>query len=334
MPFAKMTDPPMVPPGQRTRARPSTNRVAVSDQARSPVSVVVPTQFAWPAIKPFLDAIHPQLVATRAELVIVDGTVDSSALDRHHACSTLPSEQVRIVRSPGSDVFRMRAEGLVAANGQIVAITEDHCVPDPQYLASVLRAHEQYPEPAVAGAVINGTTRRLVDRVNFLLVHARNQPPRDSLPAPGWVPTPTNISYKRGAIPTDVPSRGWIETVHNVVLLHANQVVFDDRIVVRHFQSLGWLGTVKHHFHAGRSMGGLARSAIGSRCAQARWALRSTPLLPAYLVRPIWQVQRTSTGRRAVLPLLPIAAAISAADAVGFACGVLAGPGRSARAVG
>jgi hypothetical protein len=304
------------------------------DPSRPPVSVVVPTRSAWPAIEPLLDSLRPQVIAVGAEIVVVDGTADNSAIDRPGFSTTLPSGSVRMLHSPGSDIFELRALGLVEASGRIVAMIEDHCVPAPEYLAGILRAHEQHAEKAVAGAVTNGSTDRLIDRANFLLVHARNLPPRDSIPGLGWIPTPSNVSYKRDAIPTAVPEPGWIETVHNVALLFANEVAFDDRIVVSHVQSTGRLGTFKNHFHAGKSMGGLARTGIGGRFAQLRWALRSTITLPAHLVRPIWQLQRHSTRyRRAVLPLVPIAAAVSVADAVGFACGVIAGPGRSRQAV-
>ena len=300
-------------------------------QTRPPVSVVVPTRSSWPAIEPLLDAIDQQLLAVGAELVIVDGTVDGSALDPLHA--SVASQFVRVVPSPGSDVFELRALGLDHANGRIIAMTEDHCVPNPEYLDALLRAHEQHVEQAVAGAVTNGSTSRLIDRVNFLLVHARNLPPRNSIPGSGWIPTPSNVSYKRAAIPTDRPNPGWIETIHNVALLHANQVAFDDQIVVRHFQSTGNLGTFKNHFHAGKSMGGLARTAIAGRATRVRWALRATISLPVHLVRPIWQLQGPPPSRRALLPLVSVAAALSAADAVGFACGVIVGPGRSLQAL-
>ena len=103
------------------------------------------------------------------------------------------------------DVFELRALGAAAATGEIVAMTEDHCVPAADYLAAMLAAHERHPQLAVAGAVVNGTTDGSINRVNFLLVHARNVPPRDSLPGSGWIPTPSNISYKRRCLPAERP---------------------------------------------------------------------------------------------------------------------------------
>lgn len=294
---------------------------------RPPASVVVPTRAPWPGVQPVVDALYEQIRATGVELVIADGTDHGNALDRRAAA--LPDTLVRVCARSGADVFELRALGAAAAQGEIVAITEDHSVPGADYLAMILAAHERHPQLAVAGAVVNGATDRAIDRVNFLLTHANNVPPRDSLPGSGWIPTPTNISYKRRCLPAEPPVRGWLETVHNVRLLQDAQVVFDDRIVVRHVQSSGRVGTFRNHFHAGRSMGGLARDAIPGRRARLRWGLKSTAFLPGRLVRPAWREMRRHPSGGSVL-LTPLAVAVSVADAIGFLCGVVAGPGQSA----
>ncbi len=294
---------------------------------RPPASVVVPTRAPWPGVQPVVDALSEQIRATGVELVIADGTDHGNALDRRAAA--LPDPLVRVCARSGADVFELRALGTAAAQGEIVAITEDHCVPEADYLATILAAHERHPELAVAGAVVNGSTDRAIDRVNFLLVHARNVPPRDSLPGSGWIPTPSNISYKRRCLPAEPPVRGWLETVHNVRLLQDAQLVFDERIVVRHVQSTGRVGTFRNHFHAGRSMGGLGRDGVAGRLARLRWALGSSACLPGRLVRPAWREMRRHPSGGSVL-LTPLAVAVSVADAIGFVCGVVAGPGQSA----
>lgn len=295
---------------------------------RPPVSIIVPTRCEWPGVAPVINELRPQLIAAGAELMVVDGTDHGRALDRSTA--GIPPELVRVTRAPGLDIYALRAVGLTEATGEIVAMTEDHCVPAPDYVAAILASHERHSEHAVAGAVINGSTSRLIDRVNFLVVHARNLPLGHVRSDQTWIPTPSNISYKRAAIPSAVPERGWLETVHNVSLLQDNQVALDDRIIVRHVQSTGRVGTFRNHFHAGKSMGGLARTAIGSRAAQLRWGLRSAIRIPGALVRPVWHLRRRSPRDRwAVVTVLPLVVGLSAFDAIGFLCGVLAGAGRS-----
>jgi hypothetical protein len=295
---------------------------------RPSVSVVIPTRAEWPAIEPVVAMLGAQVVDAGAEIVVVDGTMDGSALDRR--IPTPLREHLRVVAAPGSDVFELRARGLLEACGEIVAMSEDHSVPAPDYVTKVLSSHARHPERAVAGAVINGSTDRLIDRVNFLLVHARNLPPRNALPGGSWTPTPTNVSYKRAAIPSDLRDPGWLETVHNVELLHAHEVVFDDTIVMAHVQSIGFFETFRNHFRAGKSTGGLARTAIGTRAQQLRWGLGSSIGLPGHLVRPVWQLRRRwAKNHRALLNVLPLAVALSVFAATGFLFGVIAGPGRS-----
>lgn len=292
------------------------------------VSVVVSTRVPWPGLEPAIDALRDQLVTLGAELVIVDGTERGDALEV--GAAVIPPASLQVVCRPGADIFELRAHGLVAANGEIVAMTEDHCVVAADYLVAVLRAHAEHTEPAVSGAIFNGTAERWIDEANFLITHAGNLPPRASAPFPGWAPTSSNISYKRGSLPTEVPRPGWLETVHNVEILQRHEVVIDDRIVVWHHQSTGRLGTFRNHFHAAKSMGGMACTSIGSRRAQLRWGLRSAIGLPARLIGPAWQVRRRDPSQRTRIPfLLPLLVMISAAAAVGLVCGVLAGPGRS-----
>ncbi|MEX2031760.1 MAG: glycosyltransferase [Dehalococcoidia bacterium] len=295
---------------------------------RPSVSVIIPTTVEWPASEPIVSALQAQVVDAGAEIVVVDGTPTGTALDlglrgaRH--------EHLRVIHSPGSDIFTLRSRGLAEAAGEIVAMTEEHCVPAPDYITTILASHVRHPEQAIAGAVVNGSTRRLIDRVNFMVVHARNLPPREELPGDAWIPTASNASYKRVAISSAHDEPGWLETVRHVQLLHAHEIAFDDGIVVAHVQSLGVLGTFRNHFHAGRSTGGLARTAIGSRARQLRWGLRSTASLPVHLTRPVWQLRNRWSGTSSPIVLvLPIALALSMFDAIGFIFGVIAGPGRS-----
>ena len=168
--------------------------------------MVVPTRCEWPAIEPVVDALRSQLIDVGGELLVVDGTDDGNALDGHEAA--VPPELRRVARSPGSDVFELRARGVAEARGEIVAMIEDHCEPAPDFVATMLASHARHPEQVIAGAVVHGSTTRLIDRANFLVVHARNLPPRTEIPGSAWIPTPSNVSYKRAAVPSEIPERG------------------------------------------------------------------------------------------------------------------------------
>ena len=304
--------------------------MASGTPARASLSVVLPTRDPWPMIAPVIDVLGPALRAIGGELVIVDGTPDASGVDLD--AIPLPSALGRGVRVGTPDVFELRAVGLAEASGDVVAVIEDHCVPATDFVSMILRAHEEHPQQLVAGAVVNGSEERAIDRANFLAVHARNLPPRSSEPPAGWIPSPSNVSYKRSALPRSKPTRGWIETVLNVRMLFDGNVALDDRVLVRHIQCRGVLGTFQNHFHAGRSMGGLGRDAVGPRRDQLRWGLRLTPTIPLALTRPVWG-RRSAAGSREAMKASAIVLALGCADAIGFLTGVVGGPGRSPQLV-
>ena len=74
------------------------------------------------------------------------------------------------ISRPGESVFQMRPVGYAACRGEIVAVTEDHCAPAPDWLDRILAAHVEHPEAiAIGGVVENGTTDHLVDWATFIV---------------------------------------------------------------------------------------------------------------------------------------------------------------------
>src|SRR5690606_21212240 len=103
-----------------------------------------------------------------------------------------------IALPPPRTLAELRTAGLDAASGDIVALTEDHCVPSPDWFVLLLALHQAQPAAAIGGAVDNAATERLVDR----FVYAYEYGPFTSPAAHGPVevlPGP-NVSYKRVAL--------------------------------------------------------------------------------------------------------------------------------------
>src|SRR5258708_16159424 len=95
-------------------------------------------------------------------------------------------------------VPQLRAAGILAARGEIIAITEDHCIPADNWYTALVTAHTEESNPAIGRAVDNAATERnihwavyLCEYINFIspvphgVVH--------DLPGP-------NVSYKREAL--------------------------------------------------------------------------------------------------------------------------------------
>jgi hypothetical protein len=300
----------------RARAtEPSGREHGLTEEPRPPLSVVIATRSIWPEIEPTLDALVPQARASGVEILVVDG--NGRALERD------APEGVRVLGVDDCDIYRLRAVGLVEARGDIVAFTEDHCVPAPDFCALILRAHQEHARPAVAGAVVNGSRRAAIDRANFHNVHG------DTLPtllgtAPSWGPTPSNISFKRPVIPDAEPPPGWLEVVFGQQLRGAEQITIDPSIVVSHVQSTGPLGTFTNHYRAGRSYAGHAAELGDSRPHLAE-SLRNARSVVRSIVGRARRAAKETGDRR----LLPLNVGLALAGALGVVVGGLRGPGRS-----
>lgn len=295
--------------------------------ARAPaLSIVVPTCHPWPEVEPTLKAI---LAAESDfgdfELILGDG--DGSGAP--------PADQPRdprmsVLTMPGASVFDLRAAGFARARGEIVAMTEDHCVPAPGWPRRVLEAHARHPDATgIAGGVTNGSVDSAWDWANYLMTFADHMPP---MPDAETVRAPSvangSVKRARAGIPAE-PAPGWFEMTLMADLMGAGLVVRDDGSRVVHIQSQGgWRGTLAAHFHNGRSTAGLRVERPGLRAARAE--LRRLVRLPGQLTREL----RTALSKRPPLTgkaasgarLVPV---VASAHALGELAGLLTGPGNS-----
>jgi hypothetical protein len=287
------------------------------------LSVVVATTHPWPFLKSCLNALLPQCEKLGAELLIGDST--GKALP----CSLFEKRECRIRHIPvaGSSVFELRAKAAAEANGEIIAWTEDHCRPAPDWCERILAAHSEHPEAGlIGGAVLNGSCAKAMDWANFLCTFGPFVPPF-ARPPRKRAPAVANLSFKRRAIPPAPIRPGAIEIICAPELLANGSVLFDDRIRVTHIQSWGFWGTFAAHFHNGRSTTGLLADTIPAlrRFRQMFICL----LMPAELLRTSLQplIRKRGVPWLRHLPLMcGLAVAFSLGELAGL---VTRGPGRS-----
>jgi hypothetical protein len=281
--------------------------------APPPLTVVVPTTHAWPSLKPCLDVLLPQCNALGAELLIPDATGQGlpSGL-----CTS--GAQLRTIHVPGASVFELRARATAEARGSIVAWTEDHCIPAPDWCRHVLDAHERHPEAAaIGGAVLNGSCGCVADWANFLCTFSPFLPPITR--STTRMPAVANVSFRRDALPEGPIRPDWIETRLLAELSAAGRLRFDDGPQVTHVQSWGFRRTFAAHFHNGRSTGGLLADALEPAVRRSRIA-RSyrTPYEVAFTaVRPL--IGRPSIPWLRCLPMIcGLAFAFTAGELAGL----------------
>ena len=85
----------------------------------------------------------------------------------HHDLRDFSSVKVVPIDSAAS-VARANAAGIRAATSSVVALTEDHSFPDPEWAENLIKAHEQ-PWAAVGPAVRNANPATAVSWADFFI---------------------------------------------------------------------------------------------------------------------------------------------------------------------
>ena len=291
------------------------------------ISVIVATIQPWPEAQSCLDRLLPQMAPADAELILADGTHDSSG-------APPPSARGRYgplvtLAAPGSSVFALRAKAAWHSTGPILAFTEDHCEVGPDWVRRLVDAHRVHPDrDMVSGCVTNGSSDGLVDWANFLMTFAEFLPPAPARPLKRTPPM-SNASFQRRVMLGGEAPEGWLELVLAPTLFQERRMYFDEAITVGHVQPRGLTDACAAHFHNGRSSAGLSLPHIAWRDWLKRFV--AVPVLPWIL---FVSVVRSLKGRqvpRRARRSLPVVWLLGAAHASGELAGLCLGPGASAR---
>jgi hypothetical protein len=288
------------------------------------ISTVIATTVPWPEVSMALRSVYTQTIAHGGEVILADGT--GRGLPQEH---DFPA--VRHLVLLGRNVFRLRAAGLTAARGAIVALTEDHCRVAPDWIAAILRAHAEHPEAAIiGGAVRNGAVLQLIDWASFFVSHALYLPPVD-VRAGANITGQANVSYKRQALeryPADALEEG---RFRRELIAGGGRLIADDRILVDHVQSLGVRHTLSIHYHDGRCVAAAHQARAGriARLSTIGKALLWPIRVPLASGRVIVRALRKSPLQRVAVLSAPWIVSVVACHKVGEVVGALAGAGRS-----
>ncbi len=113
-------------------------------------SVIVPTRNRADRLDACLAALaHQTLPAEQFEILVVDnGSTDATAERITLWADRRPGLQR--VEAPEPGVSRARNAGIAAARGELLAFVDDDAVPEPSWLATLLRAYDRWPRVGAA----------------------------------------------------------------------------------------------------------------------------------------------------------------------------------------
>lgn len=260
------------------------------------------------------------------EVVLVDRRPEDSVTAEIRR--TYPA--VHLFRAePSATLPEMRTLALDRSTGDIVAVTEDHCVPCPGWLGAIAAAMEDPAVLAVGGPVENGVHETAFDWATFLCEYSAFSPPApegETELLPGM-----NVAYRRDALcalPRERLIEGfWETTVHGSLRRHGGR--FESRNAMKMFHCKKFTKRLffRQRFVYSRYFAAL-RFPRSARAARAAATVGSLILPPLLFWRMIRACIRKGLGSQMVRAL-PALAALTVVWSAGEMWGYMFGQGEA-----
>ena len=249
------------------------------------------------------------------------------------AVSKIIAERYPLVRlipcRPHMSLPEMRTLAFEASSGALIAVTEDHCVPAPDWLDVVEQAFVTGPDGLVAigGSVENGVTDTGFDWATFLCEYSFFSPPvveGESPILPGM-----NVVYRRAALlslPRSALISGfWETTVHPLLLKQGGRFLSLNAMKMYHCKRFSIRLFARQRFIYSRYYAGIRfdRAQTGRRLVAAG----ATVLLPPILLWRMIKAARAKGLDRELFRALPGLMLLVIIWSAGEILGYLAGPG-------
>ncbi len=273
------------------------------------LSVIVTIVSGKEAVRTNLGSLYPQARTENAEIIVPFDRWSSDVLDLAAEFPRVLFQFVDVrqgVREMHHVYDLRRAAGIAAAKGEVIALTEDHAVPDADWCQQMLIAHKQ-PYDAIGGAIENAVDRPL----NWAWYYCDFG--RYGRPFAGSEPkflSDVNLSYKRDALMNvrDIWGDSYQETSVNWALAERGHELFlDHRPVVRQARpKLPMRAALRERLSWGRVFAETRASRL-SAAGRAMLALGTAflpVLLTARILKQMLRHRRTYTQVLSTLPLV------------------------------
>jgi glycosyltransferase involved in cell wall biosynthesis len=300
------------------RASDGTGRLA--SLAIPHVSVVVASNRSRALLDDCLAALLPQCERARAELIVARDD-DDEGLDA--IAAAYPSVRLVPVKR-NATIPELRGAGMGQATGDIVMLTEDHCVPGPRWVDELCLGVDTVAEIA-GGGMDNAQRKRAVDWAAYFSEYGLFATTRTDTNGAMQL-TGANVAYRRSIVSDVVAwaSAGeWENVAHERLRARGSSLHFVDSAPVYQNKTYEFWEFCRDRYEHGRDY---ARTRLVEEAGSRRWLLTAvTPLLPLVILS---RVARAAAPTRwgAFLRAMPATLAFVTAWSVGEAVGYLRGP--------
>jgi GT2 family glycosyltransferase len=280
------------------------------------ISVVIPSVSGLPVIAECLDALSRQRGEIQAEVIVVNRCRNGTA---QLIAERFPWVDL-VSRGEQEGIPQLRAAGIERARGDIVVVTEDHCIAPDNWFEEIVRAHEA-GYTVVGGSVENGCVQRVADWASFLCEYSQVMSPVpsgevDDIPG-------NNASYDRevlSGVSEHIKKNCWEYYLHEELRSKGVKFLSSPAIVVTHKKQFGVRFFFAQKFHYSRSFAAMRWTRLTVRARI--FYLCATPLLPLLLV---WRVSRQVLRKKRLYKELVLSLPLLSLFGVSYACGEFAG---------
>jgi len=291
------------------------------------LSVIVIPVVGRPSIEECLQALQDQQEAPPFEIIVPhDSRLEMTAelVQKHLGASFVAHEGVRTFAE-------LRASAVHQAAGQIIAITEDHCLPDPGWCSAIIKAHAA-PHAAIGGVVDKRRPDTALGWAIYFADYLRYSTPQPE--GPRSTLTDLNVTYKRIAL--DPIETVWSDEfhenlVHEAFLTRGETLWLSPAIRVGQGRSMSLKTAIEDRYAFGRLFASTRSSVLPN--SRRLIILLASLLIPVLLViRAAGHIRRAPQYLPEFLRSLPLLALLSLVWAWGEFMGYLTGkPARSLR---
>ena len=284
------------------------------------LSVVVASWNGRDSLLQCLESLEPHIDKATEEIIVVSNFTPDLPKNGWSAAF-----HVR----PGSfTVPELRRDGIAASRGDVVALIEDHCTVDENWIREIKQAHDS-DRAVIGGAVENAGRGNALDWAVYFYDYGKFMLPNSAGVADSL--SGLNTSYKRAVLDEihDDYQDGFFEAFANEALIRrGHQLSMAPSAVVYHNKTYELRPAMSHCYHLARSYAAqrVANAPFGKRVVFILGSLFLPVLLPARVVLSVIAKRRNMGHLMRAIPFLIL---LMLAWSYGEFSGYSAGEGKS-----